>query len=499
MRDPVLNEPRIPFYQKRNNVHIPREAESKKYLDASFVLSMGSAFLIEASNPLVYYNATVRNSRFVERTFPYQTVAGTGDPVGRLLDLGPSSFDLTASADDRRPLGSPNSINFDGVDDALDFTFSVDYTEFTFTAAFVSYGPGLIINANVLGAPTGCRVTLNSNDKIQLTYPNDSPGSWNFECADLTAGELVIFSFRQKNGVFLCYKNGELVSRQTTSGDSPMQDRNTLLQIGAGAASEFYGLVMYERLLPFDDQRAIEEQFSKDFGIPLKPWTPLYYNPYVFIDRNSSIKYQERTSPTTLAENDTDPVGYMTDVSQYGNDVSAPSDNARPTITNGVAIYDGVDDTLQAPGLSMTNEGSVVWKVAQKGSDANGPLWDISNASGTRFYSFYFNTQVRARVEDGGINATVVGPDDPDSTTLVYSAILTSSDITLHTMPNDVTSNSAFGFTFDIDNSTLSFLYNGATNFTQGEVECFVVFDQAMTIPELRRVAEWIIDTYGIG
>jgi hypothetical protein len=266
------------------------------------------------------------------------------------------------------------------------------------------------------------------------------------------------------------------------------------------ADPEFYSAVAYDRALAYDDMRLVEEQFAEDAGVVLEPWTPLYYNPYVFIDRNSSIKYQERINPTTLADTDTDPVGYMTDVSQYGNDVSAPSDDARPTITGGNAIYDGVDDTLQAPSLSLTNEGSVVWKIKDAGTSVGGPLWDISNVAGTRFYAFFSAGTVRTRVTDGSSNATVAGPSlGDDDTGRIYSSILTSSSITLHTMPDDEIGTSTVGFTFDITNSDFRLLYNGDTTYTNGEVECIVVFDQAMTIPELRRVAQWIIDTYGVG
>jgi hypothetical protein len=42
MGDAVLNEPRHPWYQKRNHIRIPKYAESKKYLDADWVGGGGS-------------------------------------------------------------------------------------------------------------------------------------------------------------------------------------------------------------------------------------------------------------------------------------------------------------------------------------------------------------------------------------------------------------------------------------------------------------------------
>jgi len=48
MQDPVLNEPRHPWYQKRNHVRIPKIAESKKYLDEAYV---GGAALLVGSTP----------------------------------------------------------------------------------------------------------------------------------------------------------------------------------------------------------------------------------------------------------------------------------------------------------------------------------------------------------------------------------------------------------------------------------------------------------------
>jgi len=41
MQSPVLNEPRHPWYQKRNHIRIPKISESKKYLDAQFLGSVG--------------------------------------------------------------------------------------------------------------------------------------------------------------------------------------------------------------------------------------------------------------------------------------------------------------------------------------------------------------------------------------------------------------------------------------------------------------------------
>lgn len=45
MLSPVTNEPRHPWYQKRNHVRIPKRAESKKYLDAAFVGAGGAGGL----------------------------------------------------------------------------------------------------------------------------------------------------------------------------------------------------------------------------------------------------------------------------------------------------------------------------------------------------------------------------------------------------------------------------------------------------------------------
>lgn len=505
MRDPVLNEPRIPFYQKRNNVHIPREAKSKKYLDASFVPSMGSAFRIENSDPIFYYNVSAPNTLFQESNLPIQTPAKSGDPVGYMRDLGPNKFDLIASSDDFRPLKSPESVNFDGNDDRLFADIgSLDFSNFTFIITTVVNGFGPIFRFQNLDIADQSFVTFRVGSDLRAQYPIVGGGvdTFNPVFTDVV-GALTIYTYRVADGVLIVYKNGKLINRFEFTDDAASVTNVRFCLAWNNDTNfsdpELYSAVAYDRALPYDDMRLVEEKLAEDAGVVLEPWTPLYYNPYVFIDRNSSIKYQERTNPATLADSETDPVGYMTDVSQYGNDVAAPDDAARPTITGGVAIYDGVNDTLQASSLNLTNEGSVVWKIKQSDSSSSGPLWDISNAAGTRFYSFFTNGGIRARIEEGSNTATSASPDSDDVTGQIYSAILTSSSITLHTMPEDVTATNNVGFTFDITNSDLSLLHNGSSTYTNGEVECIVIFDQVMTIPELRRVAQWVIDTYGVG
>ena len=114
--------------------------------------------------------------------------------------------------------------------------------------------------------------------------------------------------------------------------------------------------------------------------------------------RYSTSMLQERSSATTLASANGDPIGTWLDLSGNGRHVTASTDARRPTLgtnaKNGLpgVVFDGTDDGLNIPSFNYTADFTIFAVVKYTFSTGTPTICHAQTGVGASMYQFRFNS-----------------------------------------------------------------------------------------------------------